>query len=249
MENTQRPRDLILAKAFDMKIKQKEMKTIYIDESTQKLQLLYILKGKHVYAINIITKELKELDFSKNHPVVHICGNNNNKYLLILFQNGKLFAVRNIDSEKEKKIIYIKNINTMIENDVTSTYKLYSSDNIDKIIIINDSVLTLWVKTSSKLKKNKNVIEYIGNSTHIQLSKERKNLIQNSNENYTENFYVLFGNNFYLGSYARVFYVICEDIEELNATKIYIIDYVFKFDKENKFKHLEQGSDSEESSE
>ena len=249
MENTQRPRDLILAKAFDMKIKQKEMKTIYIDESTQKLQLLYILKGKHVYAINIITKQLKELDFSKNHPVVHICGNNNNKYLLILFQNGKLFAVRNIDSEKEKKIIYIKNINTMIENDVTSTYKLYSSDNIDKIIIINDSVLTLWVKTSSKLKKNKNVIEYIGNSTHIQLSKERKNLIQNSNENYTENFYVLFGNNFYLGSYARVFYVICEDIEELNATKIYIIDYVFKFDKENKFKHLEQGSDSEESSE
>ena len=123
MENTQRPRDLILAKAFDMKIKQKEMKTIYIDESTQKLQLLYILKGKHVYAINIITKQLKELDFSKNHPVVHICGNNNNKYLLILFQNGKLFAVRNIDSEKEKKIIYIKNINTMIENEIPSTYK------------------------------------------------------------------------------------------------------------------------------
>ena len=155
--NVQKPRDLILAKAFDMKIKQKEMKTIYIDENTQKLELLYILKGTHVYAINIISKQLKELEFSKNHPVVHICGNNNNKYLLILFQNGKLFAVKDINNEKEKKIIYIKNINTMIDNDIPSTYKLYASDNIDKIIIINDSVLTLWVKTNTKLKKKKKV--------------------------------------------------------------------------------------------
>ena len=43
MDSNQKPKDLIMAKAFDMKIKQKEMKTVYIDENTNKLELLYIL--------------------------------------------------------------------------------------------------------------------------------------------------------------------------------------------------------------
>lgn len=252
MDSNQKPKDLIMAKAFDMKIKQKEMKTVYIDENTNKLELLFILKSTHIYSINIVTKQLKELDFSKNHPVLHITGNNNNKYLIILFHNGKLFALKNEEDGKNKKLYYFKNLNTLLhfdqetkQNKIPSLYKIYASDDLDKIIIINNKVLHLWVKTSSKFKPKKNLVEYIGTSTLIQLTKERINLIQNK-ENFCENFHVLFGNNYFYGSYARVFYVICEDIEELNATKVYIIDYLFKFERENTFKKGKEKNDNGE---
>lgn len=231
--------DLFLHKCFDIKLKEGHtMSSAVIDEKNY-LTTFYFLKNSRVYSIDIPSKKLDELSFSKNHEVFYITGNANNEYLICVFKNGKIFAI-NIN----KKIFYLKNLqneNTSNSNKFDSSFKIYASNNLDKVVVYTSSQITVWYKSiqKEKITSSKKINELLGFHIYIQLKEERKAFLTAKDKIYKDDFICYFGNNYYLGSFIRICYFLLVPQPEKNTYKLIIITYLFFFDKENKLRSLD----------
>ena len=238
--------ELILTKNFDIKIKTgHSIQIVHIDENNY-LKSLFFLKGKKIFNVNILTKKNDELNFSKNHEVEFFTGNNNNKYLIILFSNYKIFAI-----DSKKNIFYFKNIfnfqNKNFCNEIKNP-KLFVNNDLSKFVIFTQNQIIIWYKSQIKEKNannsNKKINELIGFHIYIQLNEERKELLKNENKFYFDDVHCIFNNsNNFLGSSIKIYYVLLITEEnKTNITKIILVNYIFFFDRENKFKSIENDS-------
>ena len=147
--------ELILSKNFDIKIKTgHSIQIVHIDESSY-LKSLFFLKGKKIFNVNILTKKNEELNFSKNHEVEFITGNNNNKYLIILFSNNKIFAI-----DLKKNIFFFKNLlnfqNKNFSLNEIKFKKLFINDDLSKFVIFIENQIIIWYKSTTKEKNTNN---------------------------------------------------------------------------------------------
>lgn len=234
--------DLFLHKCFDIKLKEGHtMSTAVIDEKNY-LTTLYFLKNTRIYQIDIPSKQLEELSFSKNHEVFYITGNSNNEYLIAVFKNGKIFAVG-----IKKQIFYFKNLQNQDKdnnnnNKVDNSFKIFCNDNLDKVVVYTSAQITVWYRslTKTKITSSKEITELMGFHIYIQLKEERKVFLSQKDKLYKDDFICYFGNNYYLGSFIRLFYILLIPQTELkNTYKLMIINYLFIFDKENKLKAID----------
>ena len=115
---------LEISKIFDINIKnEKQLKSVFVPKNNFLQNLFFLSLDKRIYKLNILTKKLEEFVFSKNHKVLLITGNNNNKCLIIIFKNCKIYAINlennqifyfknlqnvplNINEEQEKKLLF-----------------------------------------------------------------------------------------------------------------------------------------------
>lgn len=229
MDKLKRSKDLLIAKAVDMKMKQQEMGTVFIDE-VEYIQTVYIHRGTRLYSIDINSKQLKELEFTKKHTVLYVSSNDVNQYLLILFKNGRIFGY-----SKTKSIIYFQGLKSIPTKESIGSYRIFSNCSLTKLVILNNSVVTFWFKINHKIKEfNQNIKECSGESTSIDLAHERTNLI-NQGSNYNESFIALFDDNSNSGSFIKGYYFVIEEIKELKAIKAYLVEYLLRFDIDNHF--------------
>jgi hypothetical protein len=247
--------DITIRKIFDMKMNQgHEMRKAFIDEvkfilqQSEFLKTFYFLKGTRVYVVDITSKKADELDFTKGKDVVYIGGNANMEYLLIVFKNGNIYAV-----DSNHNIKHIKNflLNSLFidkkgkgDSITMENFKLFASAPLDKIIIANDNIIAFWQKNDlipggGKGKKAKlNVEELNGTFYNISLENEKKSIISSSpgKGDYFESLTAIFNNNYFLGSYGRILYMIMTPTEYTNSYKVTFIDYLFKYENTNKIK-------------
>ena len=127
--------DLFLHKCFDIKLKEGHtMSSAVIDEKNY-LTTFYFLKNSRVYSIDIPSKKLDELSFSKNHEVFYITGNANNEYLICVFKNGKIFAI-NIN----KKILGVS-----INNKLSLMNKIFITALVGSFVWILATIIFVYL--------------------------------------------------------------------------------------------------------
>ena len=187
---------------------------------------------------NIISQKKRSFSFSKktsqksdlnhlNYIYNIFCNNssdkivlNLNKYILFWYQN-------NYNMENNPKF-NINDDNNKIESVSGTIYSIIKESEIEKI----------------NLKKEKNNLN-LNNNDNNNNNKLNININNNIKENeiINEGVEVIFENNFFLGSHTRIFYVILVNINNNNDNlnkkterKLYIFDYLFKFDYNNRFR-------------
>ena len=141
-----------------------------------------------IYQIDIPSKQLEELSFSKNHEVFYITGNSNNEYLITVFKNGKIFAVG-----IKKQIFYFKNLQNQDKdnnnnNKVDNSFKIFCNDNLDKVVVYTSAQITVWYRslTKTKITSSKEITELMGFHIYIQLKEERKVFLSQKDKLFNE---------------------------------------------------------------
>ncbi len=229
--------DISIRKVYDIKLKHgTEMKKIHFDESTT-IKTIFFLKNYKLYHLDLRTKKIKECEFTKGNDIVYINSNLNHDSIICVFRSGKLIAI-----EHEIKIKYFSNINISNLTNKTNkkemnleNFQVYTNNTLDKIVIVTDIFIVFWYQNNFKSLSNTGTFFNI--SRDIELSKIG---IKLNDKNYIiqQNVNVVFSNNFFLGSHSRIFYIVTEykiDSKEMN---IYIFDYLFLFDFNDKFRSL-----------
>lgn len=181
--------DLVIRKIFDIKMKQgHEMRKAFVDES-EFLRTLYFLKGLRVYIVDTSSKKFEELEFTKGKEVVFLTGNMNNEQLMVVMKNGNIYAIDNNHNVKHIKNLLINSLfydNKKKENMNFENFKLFASDNLNKIVIANDTLMAIWYQNefnqkdySAMLKLKKSTIEELnGTFYNISLENEKKIFIK-----------------------------------------------------------------------
>jgi hypothetical protein len=212
--------------------------------------------------IDITTKKIEELEFTRGKDVIFISGNMNNEYLIIVLKNGNIYAIDNNHNVKHFKNLIVNSVlfeNSKSKSKDSSTtntpllnenFKMFSSHSLDKLVIANQSYLTIWYKNelikepTSKLNLKKSVVEELsGTFYNISLENEKKALLSSddfSKKNFIETISAVFGNNYFLGSFGRIIYTILMPTDIQNLNKLYLIDYLFRYENCNKFKTIQE---------
>jgi hypothetical protein len=207
-----------------------------------------------VYSVDITSKKADELEFTKGKEVVYIGGNSTMDYLLIVFKNGNIYAIDSNHNIKHIKNFLINSLfvdkrskgDTVSGRTVTmDNFKLFASAGLDKIIIANDNIIAFWQKNDLlnpvnkiKNKGRANIEELNGTFYNISLENE-KNAVLPPNANkieYFESLTAIFNNNYFLGSYGRILYMLLTPTEYNSSFKVTFIDYLFKYENTNKIK-------------
>ena len=244
MENYTQPKkqpiiDISIRKIYDIKFRMgNEMKKIHMDESFP-FKSLYFLRGYKLFHIQLKTKKICECEFTKGMEIIYINSNSNNDSIICLLKTGKLVLI-----EHENKLKTFSNINLaglLKKNSkkeyILDNFNVFINNTLDKIVICIDQFIMIWYQN------NFNTITNTGTFYNIVKENELK-LINLEKEKKKNNCFihdaitVLFSNNFFYGSHSRIFYVII--ITEIGSkkTKIYIFDYLYLFNYNNKFRCL-----------
>ena len=230
---------LEIVKVFDINIKnEKEIKSVYIDENKYLRNLFFLSNNKKVYFLNILTKELEEFNFSRGHQVVHITGNNNNTFLIIIFKNCKIYSM----DLSSKSIFYFKNLQSVPinlneegkENIFSPKLKFFANENLSKAILYTGEEIIIWFRHQIKYNMRKNIKELTGHHIYIQLQEEKKSFIKEKHK-YIDNLVCFFNNDIFQGSAINIFYFMVFKIPKTNLFKLVIISYTFFFNKESMF--------------
>ena len=230
---------LEITKIFDINIKnEKQISSVFIPEINFLQNLFFLSLDKRVYKLNILTKKLEEYHFSKNHKVILITGNDNKKYLIIIFKNCKIYAI-NLETNG---IYYFKNLQSVPinineegkENIFSPKLKIFVNNNLDKAVLYTGKEIIIWHKHQMKYNIKKQLNELIGFHIYILLEEEKKSFIKENN-NYAEYFICIFNNDISQGECINIYYFMAFKIENTNLFKLVIINYTFFFSKENMF--------------
>ena len=230
---------LEIIKVFDINIKnEKEIKSVYLDENKYLRNLFFLSNDKKIYFLNILTKELEEFNFSRGHQVIHITGNNNNTFLIIIFKNCKIYAM----DLSSKSIYYFKNLQSVPinlneegkENIFSPKLKFFANENLSKAILYTGEEIIIWFRHQLKHNMKKNIKELTGYHIYIQLQEEKKSFIKEKHK-YIENLICFFNNDIFQGSAINIYYLMVFKIPKTNLFKLVIISYTFFFNKENMF--------------
>ena len=241
--------DLLLHQCLDITLKEGHTLSLALIDEKKYLTSLFFLKNSRVYSVNIPTKKLSELDFTKNHETIYITTNDTNDYLICIFKSGRIFAL----DFYENKVVYFKNIFN-INDKLDSSFKLYSNSTLDKVVVYTSNQIIVWYSSLVKYKSSMtninnvkgNIKELLGFHIYIQLKEERKSVASSYEKNYKDAFNCFFGNNYFLGSHMRLVYVLLlPQVNLKNTYKLVLIMYLFLFDKETKFKAVDMKSDNE----
>ena len=203
---------------------------------------------KKIYKLNILTKKVEEFYFSKNHKVIFITGNNNNKFLVIIFRNCKIYAI-NLETNG---IYYFKNLQSVPinineegkENIFSPKLKLFVNENLDKAVLYTGKEIIIWYKHQMKYNIKKQLNELIGYHIYIQLEEEKKSFIKGKNK-YNDYFLCIFNNDIFQGTSVNIYYFFVFRIENTNLFKLVIISYIFFFSKENMFNSIDNENTKE----
>ena len=235
---------LEITKIFDINIKnEKQIKTVFVPENNFLQNLFFLSLDKRIYKLNILTKKLEDFYFSKNHKVVLITGNNNSKYLIIIFKNCKIYAI-NLENNE---IFYFKNLQSVPinineegkENIFSPKLKIFINDNLDKAVLYTGKEIIIWYKHQKLFNIKKQLNELIGYHIYIQLEEEKKSFVKEKS-NYSDNFICVFNNDIFQGKSVNIYYFMVFKIENTNLFKLVIINYVFFFTKENMFNCIDK---------
>ena len=230
---------LEISKIFDINIKnEKQLKSVFVPKNNFLQNLFFLSLDKRIYKLNILTKKLEEFVFSKNHKVLLITGNNNNKCLIIIFKNCKIYAI-NLENNQ---IFYFKNLQNVPlnineegkENIFSPKLKIFVNNNLDKAILYTGKEIIIWYKHQMKFNIKKQLNELIGYHIYIQLDEEKKPFIKD-NKNYVDSFLCVFNNDIFQGESINIYYFLIFNINNTNLFKLVIINYIFFFTKDNMF--------------
>ena len=230
---------LEISKIFDINIKnEKQLKSVFVPKNNFLQNLFFLSLDKRIYKLNILTKKLEEFLFSKNHKVILITGNNNNKYLIIIFKNCKIYAI-NIETNE---IYYFKNLQNVPlnineegkENIFSPKLKIFVNNTLDKAILYIGKEIIIWYKHQMKFSIKKQLNELIGYHIYIQLDEEKKSFIK-ENKKYVDFFLCVFNNDIFQGESINIYYFFVFNINNTNLFKLVIINYIFFFTKDNIF--------------
>ena len=234
---------LEISKIFDINIKnEKQIKTVFISENDFLQNVFFLSLDKKIYKLNIITKKVEEFYFSKNHKVILITGNKNNKYLIIIFRNCKIYAI-NLETNA---IYYFKNLQSVPinineegkENIFSPKLKIFLNENLDKAVLYTGKEIIIWYKHQMKYNIKKQINELVGYHIYIQLEEEKKSFIKGKNK-YSDYFLCIFNNDIFQGTSVNIYYFFIFKIENTNLFKLVIISYIFFFSKENMFNSID----------
>ena len=230
---------LEISKVFDINIKnEKEIKSIYLDENNYLKNLFFLSNDNKIYYLNILTKELEEFRFSRGHQVIHITGNINNTYLIIIFKNCKIYAM----DLSSKSIFYFKNLQSVPlnlneegkEHIFSPKMKFFGNDDLSKAVLYMGEEIIIWFRHQIKYNIKKNIRELTGYHIYIQLQEEKKSFIKEKHK-YIDNMICFFNNDIFQGSAINIYYFMVFKIQKTNLFKLVIINYTFFFNKENMF--------------
>ena len=124
-------------------------------------------------------------------------------------------------------------------------FKIFSSKNTEKMFISSEKFMAVWYQNDIKKNISQGVEEISGTFYHMSLENEKQVIFGTNQTNITalECLTGGFGNNYFLGSFGRILYFILlpNDLSKKvlnNSTnmKIYLVDYLFKFNNSNKAK-------------
>ena len=209
-----------------------------------------------MFAIDISSKKVDEVEFTKGKEIVYMCNTQNSENIIIILKNGLVYSLDN-----KYKVTQIKNfpLNSLFVDSKKKSesinfdkFKIFSTNNIEKMFIANDKYMAIWYQNDIKSTKNINKIEEIsGTFYHISLENEKQSIFGNIN-NFTslERITGSFNNNYYYGSYGRLIYILItpsfhikKDIPSSSVSnssndtiRLYLVDYLFKFDNCHKSK-------------
>ena len=172
---------------------------------------------------NVIAPKKRSFSFSKktsdknnysnlNYIYNIFCNNSSDKVVLnlnkyILFWYQNNY---NIDNNNINNNIELGN---KIENVTGTIYSIIKDNEIEKL----------------GLKKEKNNLNINNNKMNININSNLKEY-----EIINEGVETVFANNYFLGSHTRIFYVVLVNFN--NVIKLYIFDYLFKFNYKNRFR-------------
>ena len=243
-------------------------KTLYYIKN-KKLQQLD-LKTKKRQELDVLTnQEIIYLGSNFNHDSL-ICLSANGSIFSINYQTKKIFYYSNLDFNKfiipniitnkkrTRSFSLGKSNKKNNQNDtLTLIYNIFVNNSSDKIVLNINKYILFWYQNNIQQKYinnnlNNNKIEYL-TGTIYSLFKDNeiekcgvsfKSLVTNRKKIICEGVSTIFGNNHFLGSFTRIFYVILIKDEENWGTgseieknlNLYIIDYLFKFDYKDRFR-------------
>jgi len=144
-----------------------------------------------VYQIDISSKRLEEPEFIKGKDIIYISGNINNEYLIIILKNGSIYAMNG-----KHQIKYIKSflVNSLFldannkkdkKNFNMSKFKLFASQEMDKIVIANEYFMGIWSQNEINPSNQNNNINN-NNFPNSDRSKNPKSERNNNNSNSIE---------------------------------------------------------------
>ena len=159
---------------------------------------------------NTLTKKVEEFNFSKNHKVIYITGNNNNNYLIIIFRSCKIYAI-NLETDE---IFYFKNLQSVPlnineegkENIFSPKLKIYLNENLDKAVLYTGKEIIIWYKHQMKYNIKKKLSELIGYHVYIQLEEEKKSFIK-AKKKYNDAFICVFNNDIFHGKSINILFL------------------------------------------
>ena len=234
--------DVTIRKFFEIKLKSgAEIKKAHLDES-ESFKRIYFLQDKHLHLINMSTRKITRAEVLKGEDIIYINSNSNNDSLICVYKNGSIIA---IDSDKKIKLFKNLNILTLVggstnkkKNSFFEKFEIFANNFLDKIIIVTDVFIVLWYKNNLSLTNSELCGSFFNlvkqnelQKAKINISDPKKNFVHSKVE-------VVFSNNFYLGSHSKIYYVITETADNADSTKVTIIDYLFQFDFDLKFRSV-----------
>ena len=240
---------LEISKIFDINIKnEKQIKTVFVSENNFLQNLFFLSLDKKIYKLNILTKKVEEFYFSKNHKVILITGNNTNKYLIIIFNNCKIYAI----NTETNAIFYFKNLQSVPinineegkENIFSPKLRIFINENLNKAVLYTGKDIIIWYKHQMKYNIKKQLNEIIGYHIYIQLENEKKSFIKEKNK-YSDSLICIFNNDIFQGRSINIYYFLVFKIENTDLFKLVIISYIFFFNQENMFNSTDNADTKE----
>ena len=243
-------------------------KTVYYLKN-KKLQQIDLKTKKRQELDVLANQEIIYLGSNFNHDSL-VCLSANGSIFSINYQTKKIFYYSNLDfnkfiipniitNKKRSRSFSIgkSNKKNILNDTLTLIYNIFVNNSSDKIVLNINKYILFWYQNNIHQKHinnnlNNNKIENL-TGTIYSLFKDNeiekcgvsfKSLITNRKKILCEGVCTIFGNNYFLGSFTRIFYVILIKDEENWGSgpeieknlNLYIIDYLFKFDYKDRFR-------------
>ena len=257
--------ELTTRKIFNIILKSNEFNNVILNELNG-YQNIFYLKNKKIFLFHLRRKKKQELDILKNQEIILLKPNSNHDSLICLTNNGCIYSINyetmkikyfsnldynkfiipNIIPQKKRSFSFSKKTSDKNNfNNLNYIYNIFCNNNSDKIVLNLNKYILFWYQNNYNIDNNNeinnNQIESVSGTIYsiIKESEINKIDINNNLNNYeiiNEGVETIFGDNYFLGSYTRIFYVILINLN--NEIKLYIFDYLFKFNYKNRFRSI-----------
>ena len=257
--------ELTTRKIFNIILKSNEFNNVILNELNG-YQNIFYLKNKKIFLFHLRRKKKQELDILKNQEIILLKPNSTHDSLICLTNNGCIYSINyetmkikyfsnldfnkfiipNIIPQKKRSFSFSKKTSDKNNlNNLNYIYNIFCNNSSDKIVLNLNKYILFWYQNNYNIDNNNeinnNQIESVSGTIYsiIKESEINKIDINNNLNNYeiiNEGVETIFGDNYFLGSYTRLFYVVLIYLN--NEIKLYIFDYLFKFNYKNRFRSI-----------